>query len=146
MPPIVITILSLLVGALLSIYLPMNSMVSRHLGSAITANITFFLMALVTSMALFAVWGDPDSLTRLRSVPTYLYLTGFVSAFIVLATTYLIPCIGVRQFFILTVSGQILTALVVGHFGLLSTPVDPLSAKKLVGAALVVLGAVFSTL
>ncbi len=146
MPPIVITLLSLLVGALLSIYLPMNSMVSRHLGSAITANITFFLMALATSIVLFAVWGDPASLARLRSVPSYLYLTGFVSAFIVLATTYLIPRIGVRQFFILTVSGQILTALVVGHFGLLATPVDPLSAKKLVGAALVVLGAVFSTL
>ncbi len=79
-------------------------------------------------------------------MPPYLYLTGFVSAFIVLATTYLIPRMGVRHFFILTISGQILTALVVSHFGLLQTPTDPVSAKKLLGAVLVVLGALFSTL
>jgi transporter family-2 protein len=146
MPPIVVTLLSLLVGALLSIYLPMNSMVSKQLGSAITANITFFLMALLTSIVLFALWGDQSTLARLKSVPSYLYLTGFVSAFIVLATTYLIPHMGVRRFFILTISGQVLTAMIVSHYGLLATPTDPLSAKKLIGAALVVLGAVFSTL
>lgn len=146
MQPIAVVFLSLLVGAMLSIYLPMNSMVSRHIGSAITANITFFLMALVTSIALFTIWGDQSTLSRLKTVPLYLYLTGFVSAFIVLATTYLIPHIGVRRFFILTISGQILTAMIVSHYGLLATPTDPLSAKKIVGAALVVLGAVFSTL
>jgi transporter family-2 protein len=146
MPPIVVTLLSLLVGALLSIYLPMNSMVSKQLGSAITANITFFLMALLTSIVLFALWGDQSTLARLKSVPSYLYLTGFVSAFIVLATTYLIPHMGVRRFFILTISGQVLTAMIVSHYGLLATPTDPLSAKTLIGAALVVLGAVFSTL
>ncbi|MDA8140428.1 MAG: DMT family transporter [Desulfobacteraceae bacterium] len=146
MQPSITILSSLLVGALLSIYLPMNSMVSRHLGSAITANITFFFMALVTSIALFFLWGDQATLSRLKTVPPYLYLTGFVSAFIVLATTYLIPRMGVRHFFILTISGQILTALVVSHFGLLQTPTDPVSAKKLLGAVLVVLGALFSTL
>lgn len=146
MHPTIAILSSLLVGALLSIYLPMNSMVSRHLGSAITANITFFLMALITSIAMFALWGEQATLARLRTVPTWLYLTGFVSAFIVLATTYLIPRMGVRHFFILTISGQVLTAMVVSHFGLLATPTDPITAKKLVGAALVVLGALFSTL
>ena len=146
MQPIAVILLSLLVGSLLSIYLPMNSMVSKHIGSAITANITFFLMALVTSIVLFAIWGDNATLSRLKSVPAYLYLTGFVSAFIVLATTYLIPHLGVRRFFILTISGQILTAMIVSHYGLLATPTDPLSAKKIIGAALVILGAVFSTL
>lgn len=146
MQPIAVILLSLLVGSMLSIYLPMNSMVSKHIGSAITANITFFLMALVTSIALFAIWGDNATLARLKTVPAYLYLTGFVSAFIVLATTYLIPHLGVRRFFILTISGQILTAMIVSHYGLLATPTDPLSAKKIIGAALVILGAVFSTL
>ncbi|MBI5551844.1 MAG: DMT family transporter [Desulfobacterales bacterium] len=146
MQPTWIVFASLLVGVLLSIYLPMNSMVSKHLGSAITANITFFFMALLTSLAMFALWGEQATISRLRGVPLYLYLTGFVSAFIVLATTYLIPQIGVRRFFILTISGQILSALVVSHFGLLQTPLDPITAKKLVGAALVVVGAVISML
>lgn len=146
MSSVVIIFASLSVGAMLSVYLPMNSMVSRHLGSAITANITFFLMALVTSVAMFTLWGDQSTLPRLKTVPWYLYLTGFVSAFIVLATTYLIPQIGVRKFFILTISGQILTAMVVSHFGLLDTPVDPLTLRKTVGALLVVVGVLFSTL
>lgn len=140
-----IVVSSLLVGALLSIYLPMNSMVSKRLGSAITANITFFFMALITSVIIFAVWGEHSSLSRLKTVPWYLYITGFVSAFIVLATTYLIPEIGVRKFFILTISGQILIAIVVSHFGFLETPTDPLTLKKLLGVILVVMGAVLST-
>lgn len=137
---------SLLVGGLLSIYLPMNSLVSKYLGSAITANITFFFMALVTSVLLFVVCGERDTLTRVGSVPPYLYLTGFVSAFIVLATTFLIPKMGVRRFFILTISGQILVAMLVSHFGWLQTPHDPIAVKKILGALLVLAGAVISTL
>jgi transporter family-2 protein len=137
-------LLAFLMGITMSIYLPMNSAVSKYLGSAITANITFFLIALVTSFAIFFLFGEVESIHRIQSVPAYLYLTGFISAFIVLGTTFLIPHIGARRFFILLIAGQILMAIVVSHFGILESPRDPVSIKKMIGASLLIVGAFVS--
>ena len=137
--------LALLMGVVMSIYLPMNSSVSKHLGSPITANLTFFLVALITSIFIFFVFGKVDTISKLKDVPVYLYLTGFISAFIVLGTTFLLPHIGARKFFILMISGQIVMAMVVSHFGLLTSPQDPITIKKIIGASFVVLGAMIST-
>lgn len=137
---------SLFMGSMLSIYLPMNSAVSRYLGSAITANITFFLIALISAVIIFLIWGEHETIKKINKVPYWLYLSGAVSAIMVLGTTYLIPKVGIRQFFILVVSGQILCAIIMSHYAFLGTPQDPISTKKLVGAAMVILGAIFSTI
>ena len=132
-------------GLIMSVYLPMNSSVARYLGSSITANVTFFLVALLTSIFIFFITGQFHTISHLKDVPVFLYLTGFVSAFVVLGTTFLIPHIGARKFFILLVTGQILMAIVISHFGLLESPKDPISIKKVIGAVLVLAGAIFST-
>jgi len=43
------------------------------------------------------------------------------------------------------VTGQIVMAIVVSHFGALESPLDPISLKKMLGATLVIMGAVIST-
>ena len=132
-------------GLIMSIYLPMNSSVSKYIGSSITANVTFFTVALFTSILIFLVSGNFNTVTKLKDVPTYLYLTGFISAFMVLGTTFLIPHIGARKFFILLIAGQITMAIFVSHFGFLESPKDPINMKKMIGAVLVVSGAIMST-
>ena len=137
--------LTILMGIIMSIYLPMNSSVSKYVGSSITANVTFFMVAFLTSIIIFLVFGQFDTVHKVKEVPIYLYLTGFISAFIVLGTTFLIPHIGTRKFFILLIAGQIVMAVVVSHFGILESPKDPINMKKLIGAALVIMGAIIST-
>ena len=131
-------------GMIMSIYLPMNSSVSRYLGSSIAANVTFFMVAFLTSLLILFFSGETNAVYRFRQVPVYLYLTGFISAFIVLGTTFLIPCLGARKFFILLIAGQVGMAIVVSHFGILESPPDPVSARKLAGAVLVIAGAMIS--
>ncbi len=58
--------------------------------------------------------------------------------------TFLIPHLGARRFFILGVAGQILMAVLVSHFGILESPRDAVTIKKLIGAFLVVFGAYIS--
>jgi len=131
-------------GMIMSIYLPMNSSVSRYLGSSIAANVTFFMVAFITSLLILFLSGESGAVYRFRQVPVYLYLTGFISAFIVLGTTFLIPYLGARKFFILLIAGQVGMAIVVSHFGILESPPDPVSARKLAGAVLVIAGAMIS--
>ena len=138
-------ILAFSMGLIMSIYLPMNSSVARYIGSSITANVTFFAVALLTSVLVFLLSGQFNTINHLKDVPAFLYLTGFISAFVVLGTTFLIPHIGARKFFILLITGQILMAIVVSHFGLLESAKDPINMKKMIGAALVLAGAIFST-
>lgn len=137
-------LLAFTMGAMLAVYLPMNSMISHYVGSPITTNVIFFLIALVTSLVVLALFGDFRTLYSLNKVPSYLFLTGVVSAFMILGTTFLIPKIGARRMFILIVSGQIMMAMLVSHFGALGSPKDPVTLKKMVGALLLVMGAVLS--
>ena len=138
-------VLAFAMGLIMSIYLPMNSSVAKYLGSTITANVTFFVVALFTSVLIFLLSGQFNTFNHLKDVPVFLYLAGFVSAFVVLGTTFLIPHIGARKFFILLIAGQILMAIVVSHFGLLESPKDPINTRKMIGAILVLAGAIFST-
>ena len=134
-----------LMGIVMSIYLPMNSSVSRYLGSPIAASVVFFIVALITTIVIFIYSGQyASSIPNLRNVPAYLYLAGFISAFMIIGTTFLIPKVGARKFFILLVSGQIIMAILVSHFGILESPKDPITLKKVLGAALVIGGAILS--
>jgi len=137
-------LLALMIGVISAVYLPMNSSVSRYLGSPLTANITFYSVALVTSVLLFSVYGDFASIRRIPEVPPLLFLTGFVSAFIVLAITFLIPKLGARQLVIVSIAGQILMAMAISHFGVLESPRDPVTLKKIIGAALLFAGVMVS--
>ncbi len=134
-----------LLGALMTVYLPMNSAVSRWVGSPITASVIFFAVALLTALILFIVAGEYGTVAKIKDVPGYLYVAGVISVLMIVGTTFLIPKIGARQFFILLVSGQVIMALVVSHLGILESPKDLITLKKIVGAALVVCGVFVST-
>jgi transporter family-2 protein len=137
-------LLAILSGAVIAIYLPMNSMIARHVGSPIAANITFFLGALVTSVVIFALFGDFHSLGNISRIPPYLFITGIAGAFMVLLATILIPKLGARRMFLLLLSGQIIMAMIISHFGLLESPKDPITVKKMIGAGVLVIGAIIS--
>ena len=137
-------IIAFLMGVILSTYLPMNSSASRYLGSSIAASFSFFIVATATSMLILLFSGQYQCLTKLKTVPVYLHIAGIISAFFIVGTTFLVPKIGARTFFILLVSGQILMAIAISHFGLLESPQDPVTLKKVAGAFLVIAGAVLS--
>jgi transporter family-2 protein len=137
-------VVAFLMGVILSVYLPMNSSASRYLGSSAAASATFFVVATITSILILILGGQYHSLAKIRTVPPYLHIAGIISAFFIVGTTFLIPKIGARTFFILLVSGQILMAMAISHFGILESPQDPITVKKTLGAVLVIAGAVLS--
>lgn len=145
MQPLLFGLIVFLMGVITSVYLPMNGVVAKYVGSALLANIPFYLLGAVTTIFLFSFTGNFSSISRLREVPHYLYLSGFISAFLVLGSTFLIPRVGAGRFFVLFVAGQIVMALVVSHFGLLASPQDPITLKKALGALLLIFGVVLAT-
>ncbi len=142
---------AVLLGAMISVYQPMNGLVSRHSGSPLVANTLFYLVAFLSSAAMLSAWNllrpdGPSPAERLRGLPPLLLLAGVMSAVMVLSTIALLPRLGARRLFLLQVAGQVLMALVVGHFGILGTARDPLTLRKALGAVLLLAGAVVSVL
>ena len=140
------TLLAVLMGIILAVYLPMNGSVARYLNSPIAASIPFFIIALITSILLLFLLGHAGTILNMRKVPPYLFISGFIAAFMILGTTFLIPRIGARRFFIVVLAGQLTMAIFLSHFGFLESPKDPVTMKKLLGASLMFIGAVVSTL
>jgi len=139
-------VLAFALGAMISVYQPMNGVMSRLTRSPVLANTVFYFGAFLSSFVMLAVFGGVRLLGRVRDVPPILFTTGLMSAVMVLGTIILLPRLGTRKLFILQVAGQIAMAVVVAHFGLFQTPRDPLTLRKLLGTLVMFAGALVSVL
>jgi len=71
----------------------------------------------------------------------YLYLGGVLGVIIVALPIFLVPRIGAAVTLTAIVVGQLTLAMIVDHYGLLSVPKINISYLRIVGIALVALGA-----
>jgi len=149
-------VMALLLGAITPIYLSMNSSVARYVDSPTLANISFFLVGLtvatgiVAAIALINLSEETEGILataqKFTQVPPQYYLSGAFSAMFVLGTTALLPRLGANVFFVTFVTGQIVMATIISHFGILESPHDPISVRKVVGISLVITGLSVTTL
>ena len=102
-------LVAVVLGAAVSIYIPMISRASSIMGSPILGSIPYFAVGLVTSIAIAAMSGFRTAdFFRVDGVPPWLFLAGVVSAVAIIITSFLIPRIGPGALFVLLVTGQIL--------------------------------------
>ncbi|MGI3185263.1 DMT family transporter [Nioella aestuarii] len=133
--------LSLLMGAIISIYLPMITQTARILGSGPMANVPFFAIALISSVIIAVASGSRmEQFRSIGTLPLWLLTAGVMSAGMIIGSSFLIPRIGIGAFFVLLVSGQVLAGLVFGYFGLFGVPASDLTMGKVLGAVLVIGG------
>ncbi|WP_424990773.1 DMT family transporter [Fluviibacterium sp. S390] len=139
--------LALVLGAIVSIYFPMIARSAQILGSGSLANVPFFAIAFVSSVAIALATGSrAGDFQKIGTVPLWLLSAGIMSAGMILGSSYLIPRLGLGVFFVLLVSGQVLAGMVFGQLGLFGMAQSPLSLSKLLGAAMVIGGVTLITL
>ena len=108
------------------------------LGPALVINT---VIVLIGAIGLWAAMGAKTTFFPAGTSWT-LYLGG-VSGFVIIASlAFVFPKVGAAYAVALMVGGQCITALIVDHFGLMGMPHDPLTAKRLIGVALVAAGTV----
>lgn len=140
-------VLAMVMGAAISVYLPMIAQSSRIMGSPFMGNVPFFFVAFATSVAISLGAGQRFAdYSKMTNVPLWMFLAGVVSALMIIGSSFLIPKIGTGAFFVLIVAGQILIGFVINQFGLLGVPVQPVGLLKALGGVLVLAGAVIVTI
>jgi transporter family-2 protein len=86
-----------------------------------------------------------DALNPLKDVHPMLLTAGILGAGLVFAIAWLIPQVGAGPVMITLLAGQVLGGLVMSHFGWLGSPVQPITAVKLIGVAVMIGGVALVT-
>jgi transporter family-2 protein len=136
-------LLALIAGALIPVQAAANAGLSRsiHDNVPFAAMMLFIIAGMATAAAMVLTGSSIPRVAELSRAPWWSYLGGLIVAFYVLTITFLVPRIGVGTAIALIVTGQIMAALAIDHFGLLRSLTFHLTLTRSVGAALMITGA-----
>ena len=132
---------AVLAGAFIPLIGILNGRVGRALGEPFYAAVMLFGVAIMLALAVSVIFGKATlSLHSLHDLRPIDYTAGFIVAFYVISATVLAGKIGVANFIVMAVTGQIMFSLVIDHFGMFGAPVKPINMTQLVGAILLMIG------
>ena len=133
--------LALLAGAMLPIQFSVNAQLRNAVGGPVAAAAISFVVGTVCLFLVYAGSRQPvPRWTRLSAAPWWVWTGGALGATYVLLSIVLVPRIGAGTTVAFIVAGQMVTAVVLDHFGFLHVPQHRLSLLRAVGAALVIGG------
>ena len=134
---------ALVAGAVLPVQTAVNNKMAVTVGSPVLGALVSFAVGTLSILIYSLASGESiASLTSSRDAPAIAWIGGLLGAFFVTATIILMPRIGVAMTISLIIAGQMLTALVMDHFGLLGIPVRGISLLRVVGVVLITAGVV----
>jgi bacterial/archaeal transporter family-2 protein len=140
---VVSIILALVLGAGLSTQVGVNASLRSALGHPVYAAIVNFSVGLtvLVALTLAARIGRPPAGAIART-SWWMYFGGVIGSMYVFGVIVLAPRLGAAVLMSLVVTGQLLAALLLDHFGALGFPRHTISPVRAVGAFLLVMGVV----
>jgi transporter family-2 protein len=132
--------LMVLIGIVLALHLTMNAQVGIILKNPKMGNALFWIIGGVTALIIGLTSWDVDVFNRIKDVPVWLLTAGAMGGALVFGIAWVIPQIGAGPAFVLMIAGQVITGMVFSHFGILGSPVEPITMTKVLGAFLLLSG------
>ena len=134
-------ILGIVAGFGLTAQVGMNSQLRKVLQSANQAALISFLVGTVALIGLLVIMRTPlPARETLVAVPVWAWFGGLLGAFYVASSTIVAAELGATTLLGLALLGQLLTAMVVDHFGWLGLPEHPITWTRIAGVALLGMG------
>ena len=138
-------LMGLALGVGLATQAGVNAQLRQHLQSPYQAAfISFLIGTLVLAVVVGIQQAARPSLHELMNIPAWLWLGGVLGAFNVSMAVILAPRLGALSFTIVVVCGQMLTSLLLDHFGWLGFEQHSINWQRVLGSGLVVMGLVLT--
>jgi bacterial/archaeal transporter family-2 protein len=138
-------VLSVFLGVVLTVHLAMNGFVGAALGNPRVGNALFWCIGAVTAIIIGASGWKAGALSGLSSVNPIMLTAGAMGATLVFGIAALIPQVGAGPFTYALLGGQLVSALVLSHFGWLGSPKQPATMINLLGVMVLIVGIVLTT-
>lgn len=138
-------IFTIFLGVVLTVHLAMNGKVGAAIGNPRVANALFWCIGALGACLIGATGWQAGALDGLSKVNPILLIAGVMGASLVFAIAWAIPRVGAFGLMMGLLAGQILSGMVLSHFGWLGSPQQPITLLNLVGAVVMVGGVVMAT-
>ena len=138
-------ILTILLGIVLAVHLAMNGKVGNVLQNARVGNALFWCIGAVGALTISVGGWRTGALEPLKQVHPVLLTAGVFGACLVFAIAWPIPRVGAGNVMITLLAGQVLGGLIMSHFGWLGSPVQPITAVKVAGVLVMIVGVILAT-
>ncbi|WP_025752612.1 MULTISPECIES: DMT family transporter [unclassified Pseudomonas] len=133
--------LALFAGAVLPFQATANAAVGRALGHWLWGAFTSLTVSsLVVIVALLVLRVPAPDMGKALQGPWWLWVGGVLGALYVAGAAALTPRLGAAGFLVLVVAGQIITAVLADHFGVMGLTGKPLNLARLAGVVLILCG------
>ena len=134
-------VLALITGALIPVQAATNAAFSKTVGNPYITGLMVFCIGLAGMILFLLISRTPlPGPLQLKAAPLYSYFGGIIVATYVVMITILVPKIGVATAIAFIVSGQVLCAVAIDHFGLFNVAVRTISMTRVAGMALMIGG------
>ncbi|HXS44462.1 MAG TPA: DMT family transporter [Solirubrobacteraceae bacterium] len=134
--------LTAVAGGLIALQAPVNSTLGRAVGTLQAAFVSFAIGTAALLVLAALARGGLGAIADGRHVAWYSLAGGVLGAAYVTTALVTVRSLGAGGVTAATIAGQLATAVVVDHFGLLGVERQPVTALRLVGIALLA-GGVF---
>jgi transporter family-2 protein len=137
-------LLSVFLGVVLTVHLAMNGMVGAAINNARVGNAVFWCIGALTAVMLGITGWQSGVLSGLTTINPILLTAGAMGASLVFGIAYLIPRVGAGPFTYALLAGQIISAMVLSHYGWLGSPKQPITPMGIVGVIVLAIGVILT--
>ncbi|MBI4671268.1 MAG: DMT family transporter [Chloroflexi bacterium] len=132
-------LIGVLGGVAVGLQTPFAGAISQRVGGAASSLIIHASGAVVSAIVLFARGGE--HMGQWRELPWYLWGAGGLGVILYLTLSVTFPRLGATATIVLVILGQLLSGLVIDHFGLLGVNIRAIDGGRVLGAVVVLVGA-----
>ncbi|MDX6667468.1 MAG: bacterial/archaeal transporter family-2 protein [Solirubrobacteraceae bacterium] len=133
-------VLTAVVGGLIALQAPINSMLGRAVGTWQAAAVSFGIGTILLVAIAVVAGGGFGTLHRATDLPWYYLTGGVLGAAYVTTVLVTVRPLGAGGVVAATIAGQLTTAVVVDQLGVLGVARHPITAARVGGVALLALG------
>jgi transporter family-2 protein len=133
---------ALVAGAALPFQAGGNAALGRELGHPLWGALASLVVSIIITLAVALLIRAPGpAASRALAGPWWLWAGGVLGALYLGSAAAVTPKLGAGGFLVWVVAGQMVTALLVDHFGLMGLEPKPATLRKVLGVALILAGA-----
>src|SRR5512145_2415739 len=137
-------LLSMFLGVVLTVHLAMNGMVGAAINNPRVGNAVFWCIGAAMAVIIGLTGWQSGVLSGLQHVNPILLTAGAMGASLVFGIAYLIPRVGAGPFTYALLAGQILSAVVISHYGWFGAPKQPVTPMGIVGVVVLIIGVILT--
>lgn len=133
--------LAIIAGAATAFQPLINAKLNGQMGSAIWASFVSFGTGTIILFFLAYVTTGKFMSFETEGLKWWMFLGGALGAVFVTVALYLVPYLGVATMIALFIAGQLISAALLEHFGIMAVAPNPITTPKIIGLVLLAAGA-----